>query len=99
MWQLTPNLDTSFGVRTNAPILFVSNTHDPSTPLAGALKMHSLFPGSGLLVQQAPGHTASLSAISTCTLGHISQYFATGELPPANTTCSVESVPFVTDSM
>ena len=90
-------VDTVWNVQTNAPILFVSNTHDPSTPLIGAQKMHSLFPGSGLLVQDAPGHVASLSAVSTCTLGHIGLYFATGQLPPSNTTCSVESVPFMTE--
>lgn len=88
--------DTSFNVQTNAPILFVSNTHDPSTPLIGAQKMHSLFPGSALLVQDAPGHCATLSAVSNCTLGYVAQYFATGELPPPNTVCTVESVPFVT---
>ncbi|KAF2636648.1 alpha/beta-hydrolase [Massarina eburnea CBS 473.64] len=87
-----------FNVTTNSPILFVSNTHDPATPLPGARKMHDLFPGSGLLVQDAPGHIASLSAQSNCTWGYIGQYFATGELPPQNTTCTVESVPFITIS-
>ncbi|CAI6332880.1 unnamed protein product [Periconia digitata] len=102
--EITPPIsqqfnDTSFNVQTNAPILFVSNTHDPATPIHGARKMHSLFPGSGLLVQEAPGHVASLSAVSTCTLGLIGQFYATGQLPPANTTCTVESVPFMSGGM
>ncbi|KAH7394211.1 TAP-like protein-domain-containing protein [Phaeosphaeria sp. MPI-PUGE-AT-0046c] len=88
---------TSFNVPTNAPILFVSNTLDPVTPLVGAQKMRDLFPGSGLLIQDAPGHCATLTAVSSCTLGHIGHYFATGQLPPPNTTCSVESVPFVSE--
>jgi hypothetical protein len=83
-------------INTHTPILFASNTHDPSTPLAGAQKMHGLFANSGILVQNAPGHVASLAAVSKCTVGYIRGYFATGELPPANTTCEVESVPFVT---
>ncbi|KAF5848095.1 hypothetical protein GGP41_005498 [Bipolaris sorokiniana] len=91
--------DTSFNVQSNSPILFVSNTHDPSTPLLGAQKMHSLFPGSGLLIQDAPGHVATLSAVSSCTLGHISHYFTSGQIPPPNTTCSVESVPFISGGL
>jgi hypothetical protein len=35
---------------TAFPILFVSNTLDPITPLVGALKMHAHFSGTALLL-------------------------------------------------
>lgn len=40
---------------TSAPILLVSMLYDPVTPLPAARKMHSLFPGSGLLVGNNSG--------------------------------------------
>lgn len=38
-----------------APILLVSMLHDPVTPLSAARKMHSLFPGTKLLVANNGG--------------------------------------------
>ncbi|VDB83327.1 unnamed protein product [Peniophora sp. CBMAI 1063] len=85
---------TSFGAtNTSSPILFVSNTIDPVAPRSGAEKMSALFPGSGLLVQNATGHT-SFSATSICTLGTVAQYIANGTLPAAGTVCQVDSTPF-----
>lgn len=40
---------------TSAPILLVSMLYDPVTPLPAARKMHSLFPGSGLLIGNNSG--------------------------------------------
>ena len=40
---------------TSTPILLVSTLWDPVTPLPAAKKMHSLFPGSGLLMANNSG--------------------------------------------
>jgi hypothetical protein len=56
--------------------------------------MSGLFPGSVVLTQDSVGHT-SIAASSECTSHNVQQYLG-GTLPAANTTCEVESVPFVT---
>ncbi|GAA2966611.1 alpha/beta hydrolase [Actinokineospora diospyrosa] len=45
-------------VRTSAPLLIVSNTHDPSTPISGARALHRLMPNSALLPVSNYGHGA-----------------------------------------
>ncbi|KAH9871123.1 hypothetical protein J1614_006697 [Plenodomus biglobosus] len=74
---------------TSTPILFISGTADPITPLPSAKKMQSVFPGSELLVWEGAGHTAHLRN-STCVSRYEKQYMLDGTLPPANTTCEVE---------
>lgn len=51
------------------------------------------FEGAVALIQDSPGH-CSVSAPSNCTVGHVRKYFQTGELPPVNTTCPVDALPF-----
>ncbi|KAJ4372202.1 hypothetical protein N0V83_003976 [Neocucurbitaria cava] len=75
-----------FGGNTSHPILFVSNTADPVTPLRSGRLMHSFFPGSGILVGDSAGH-CSVSTPNPCTLNHIRAYFQTGVLPPPETIC------------
>lgn len=50
VWKGVPRVPT-----TSAPILLVSMLFDPITPLPAAQQMHSLFPGSGLLVGNNSG--------------------------------------------
>jgi pimeloyl-ACP methyl ester carboxylesterase len=80
---------------TSNPLLIVSNTIDPVTPLWAARQVAEGFPGSGLLVQDAVGH-ASISAASKCTRGHFDRYLADATLPPEGTVCEVDETPFVT---
>ncbi|CAO2656749.1 Nn.00g055520.m01.CDS01 [Neocucurbitaria sp. VM-36] len=75
-----------FGANTSHPILFVSNTADPVTPLRSGRIMHSLFPGSGILIGDSAGH-CSVSTPNPCTLNHVRAYFQTGVLPPPETVC------------
>ncbi|TBU37821.1 TAP-like protein-domain-containing protein [Dichomitus squalens] len=78
----------------NNPILIVSNTHDPVTPLVNGQAVHSyLADSSGLLIQNSPGHT-SQALQSTCTKQHLRAYFANGTLPTPGTVCEVEESPF-----
>ncbi|KAF8152833.1 alpha/beta hydrolase fold-domain-containing protein [Mycena galopus ATCC 62051] len=74
------------GANTSNPILIISNTADPITPIAWGKKANSLFPGSVLLTQDSPGHT-SLVAPSLCTHGALAAYFQNGTLPAAGTVC------------
>lgn len=59
-----------FGGRTSNPILFLSNTADPVTPLRSGRLMHSMFENSGILVQDSAGH-CSMSTPTPCTLAYI----------------------------
>jgi pimeloyl-ACP methyl ester carboxylesterase len=75
-----------FGGDTAHPVLFVSSTADPVTPLRSARVMHSMFPGSGLVVSDHAGH-CSLSSPDSCTLGSVAVYFQTGLVPEEGKVC------------
>jgi pimeloyl-ACP methyl ester carboxylesterase len=86
-----------FGGNTSHPILFLSNTADPVTPLRSGRVMHELFPNSGLLVSDNAGH-CSIAQPNLCMLSHIKMYFQTGILPPKNTLCVPPPSPFSLNS-
>ncbi|KAL4259934.1 Serine protease/Carboxylesterase S33 [Pleurotus pulmonarius] len=73
---------------TSHPILWIGNTADPVTPIAGARKMAKGFPGSVLLTQDSPGH-CSIAAPSVCTIGFVRGYFMNGTLPDEGVVCPV----------
>ncbi|KAM0721053.1 hypothetical protein Q7P37_003339 [Cladosporium fusiforme] len=79
--------------KTSHPLLLIGNTADPVTPGRYAQKMAEGFEGAVALIQDSGGH-CSAAAYSRCTVGYIRQYFQTGELPPVNTTCAVDVLPF-----
>ena len=78
---------------TSHPLLMIGNTADPVTPLKFAKKMAKGFEGAVALTQDSSGH-CSISAYSNCTVGYIRQYFQTGELPPPDTVCKADEIPF-----
>lgn len=43
-------------IKTSFPLLFLSNTLDPVTPLSAAIKMSQKFVDAGLVEQKAMGH-------------------------------------------
>lgn len=87
-WTIRANyrFEGEFGGNTSHPILFVSNTADPVTPLRSGRIMHARFPESALLINDQAGH-CSFSAKNLCAFGKIRQYFQTGDLPNDNTLC------------
>ncbi|KAK0616384.1 TAP-like protein-domain-containing protein [Immersiella caudata] len=72
-----PNKQTN----TSFPILFLSNTYDPVTPLHAAVKMALKFEGAGLVEQHAAGH-CTVSAVSRCTAKKVRDYVLHGKVPP-----------------
>jgi pimeloyl-ACP methyl ester carboxylesterase len=100
-WHIKPKYrlggDEKFHGHTSQPILWVSNTADPVTPLRSARLMQDRFPGSGLLVQDSAGHCSS-STPTPCTIKHIKEYFQTGALPDPQIVCAPPISPFSLNS-
>ncbi|KAJ6784692.1 hypothetical protein PWT90_00435 [Aphanocladium album] len=78
----------------SAPILFLSNRLDPVTPLASARKMSAGHPGSRVVMQDALGHCALLSAQSNCTYAVLADYLDTGKVPEEGFTCNANCGPW-----
>ncbi|KAL8283847.1 hypothetical protein RQP46_005279 [Phenoliferia psychrophenolica] len=73
------------------PMLIVSNTADPITPLTSGRELNNLMgPSSRLLIQNSPGH-CSLGSVSHCTSGWYKDYFLNGKLPPDEFMCEVDA--------
>jgi hypothetical protein len=91
----TPDPDASLVEgKPAAPILFVSSTIDPVTPLSNARRAMAGHPGSALLAQESVGHGA-LFVPSRCREAAIARYFATGEVPAEpETLCQADCRPF-----
>ncbi|KAG4437872.1 hypothetical protein IFR05_006632 [Cadophora sp. M221] len=68
-------------IKTSFPVLFISNTADPVTPLAAGVKMARKFVDAGLIEQHSMGH-CSIAAVSKCTIGKIRAYLKEGKVPP-----------------
>jgi pimeloyl-ACP methyl ester carboxylesterase len=86
-----------WGANTSHPILFISNTADPVTPLRSGRYMHSLFPGSSIMIGDHAGH-CSISAPDPCILSRMNTYFQTGELPSPGTVCVPPPGPYSLNS-
>lgn len=80
-------------IDTANPLLFLSTTRDPVTPLVNAQKMQSLFKGAGLSVTEGDGH-CSTSAPSLCGAQAVRDYFQKGVLPREGLVCVPEVGPF-----
>jgi hypothetical protein len=83
VWKFNSSISAA---KTSHPILFLSNSLDPVTPLRNAKKMSKQFPGSVVFGQDAEGH-CTLAAPSVCIAKGIRDYFNTGELPKEGMAC------------
>lgn len=79
--------------KLRVPTLVVSNKYDPVTPLSAAKAVASRF-GSGLLVQNAPGHCAFFY-LSNCVASSMHAYMKDGILPAEGTVCEPDAIPLV----
>ncbi|TGJ86163.1 hypothetical protein E0Z10_g2612 [Xylaria hypoxylon] len=68
-------------IETSFPILVLSNTLDPVTPLSHALEMTRKFANASIVEQDGIGH-CSLSCVSGCTIAHLRAYLNEGIVPP-----------------
>ncbi|KAI0772754.1 TAP-like protein-domain-containing protein [Trametes elegans] len=98
-WPFTPpeRFTGPWNATLKNPLLIISNTNDPATPLASgkrALERQGKS-SAALLIQDGPGHT-SLALTSTCTAGAMRAYFTNGTLPAEGTVCAVDEHPFPT---
>ncbi|KAI1326815.1 alpha/beta-hydrolase [Xylariaceae sp. FL0255] len=68
-------------IKTNYPILFLSQSLDPVTPLSYALNMTKTFANASIIETDGAGH-CSFACVSTCTLKHMRAYINDGVVPP-----------------
>ena len=78
------------------PILFVSQTLDPITPLRSAEGAAASFAGSGLVEAQGVGH-CSFGWPNVCAMERIRAYFRTGEVDKDRVYCPGAVGPFETE--
>jgi hypothetical protein len=91
---VTPEADPSLVKgKPAAPILFVSSTIDPVTPLRMAKAAREGHPGSGLLVQANVGH-GTVGTAGQCRDNYINKYLEHGETPPEGLVCEPDCKPF-----
>jgi pimeloyl-ACP methyl ester carboxylesterase len=81
------------GIITKHPILFVNQLYDAVTSISNAFTVSKHFPGSRVLAQSSAGHSMA-GTPSECTERHVLRYFDQGDLPPPETTCRPDKVPF-----
>lgn len=79
--------------KPQSPILFLSSQYDPVTPHVNAVAMAKEHEGSRVLLQNGPGH-GTLGTPGKCRDAYVSNYFATGELPPEDAVCEPDCKPF-----
>lgn len=68
-------------IETFFPLLFISNTLDPVTPLKAGVKMARKFLHAGFIEQKSEGH-CSITCGSLCTIKNIRAYLREGKVPP-----------------
>ncbi|MEU6715044.1 alpha/beta hydrolase [Nonomuraea sp. NPDC046802] len=83
-----------WNARTSEPVLILSNTFDPATPLWSAQRVHGMLPNSRLLINKGWGHVAAQQ--STCVVEATSRYLLDGTPPAKGAICQPDTVPFTT---
>jgi pimeloyl-ACP methyl ester carboxylesterase len=68
------------------PVLVVSSTHDPATPLPWAKQVAQELPRAKLVTWDADGHTAYLNG-SSCLDKVVDDYLLSGSIPADQITC------------
>jgi pimeloyl-ACP methyl ester carboxylesterase len=76
------------------PVLIVGNRFDPASPYQGAVTLARLLPRSRLLTLDGWGHTSE--GKSSCIDAHTNRYLLTTRVPPRDTVCQPDVVPFAT---
>ena len=86
-WPVAPNPPPGNLTAPGAtPILIVSGTHDPATPLSWGQNLHQEIPGSLLMIRNGDGHISYNQ--STCVSSAVDKYLIQLKAPADGTTCS-----------
>jgi hypothetical protein len=88
-WDLRPvwEFNSTIGAeKTSHPVLILSNTRDPVTPLGNAYTLSKKFPGSVVFGQDADGH-CTVAQSSLCVAKGIRKYFQTDAMPEGGVSC------------
>lgn len=93
-----PGADGQPTVETAHPILILSTTYDPVTPMISAKAAKSAFKDSQIVEVKGFGHT-TLAEPSRCLLHKFRDYLYYGTLPDGHVTCEVDLpyFPFIKD--
>ena len=81
------------GVQTMHPLLILSTSYDPVTPLASAKRARDVFQNSRLVEVQGYGHT-SLAVRSDSASKYVRDFLTNGNLPRNNVRCEGDPVQF-----
>ncbi|EMR71946.1 putative alpha beta hydrolase fold family protein [Eutypa lata UCREL1] len=82
-----------FGGDTATPILFVSNTYDPVTPIDNSISSAPNYKNAEILTIDGMGHTTSATA-NLCGYAKVAAYFQTNQMPGNDSFCPLETGPF-----
>lgn len=92
-WRTEPNerwLGSFDNITLDTPVLMISNTYDPATPIdSGRRLAKKLGRNAVLLEQHSYGH-CSTSTVSTCTYKIIIDYIMNGKMPEEGTVCGID---------
>jgi hypothetical protein len=77
------------GVETKHPLLILSTTYDPVSPLVSARSANKAFVGSKIVEVKGYGH-CSVSSPSICLARHVRDYLSDGKLPDSHTKCEID---------
>ncbi|KAK2592024.1 hypothetical protein QQS21_010295 [Conoideocrella luteorostrata] len=91
-WQVrkTHAFKTQKKVQTKHPLLVLSTTYDPITPLRSAKVARRTFEGSKLVEVKGYGH-CSAAVESNCVKERVRAYFVDGVLPKEDVQCDVDA--------
>jgi pimeloyl-ACP methyl ester carboxylesterase len=84
-----PGIDGTAIIKTAHPLLILSTTYDPVTPLVCAKVANSAFEDSKIVEVKGYGH-CSLAEPSRCMVQFFRDYLYEGKLPDEYTTCEVD---------
>ncbi|MDV6011045.1 alpha/beta hydrolase [Haloechinothrix sp. LS1_15] len=91
-WQGEPvELPTPTGQGV-PPVLIVQSTHDPATPIEGAMRAHRSFAGSAMLTVVDEGDHGLYAGGNTCVDQHVEDYLVHNQ-PPRDSVCQGTPLP------
>ena len=90
----THNFQPKKTVKTVHPLLILSSTNDPVTPMASAKIARSIFQGSQIVEREGYGH-CTIAMPSLCVAKHIRAFLDNGTVPAEQIKCAQDGSYFV----